>query len=321
MATTGRFGKFAIVFAMVLLIVTGIAGVSHGTGQIVGTYTLSLDVITPKDNAAFTLGENVPLIVKTVGFPGIKVNAKDSATGREEEVTASVVKSEGAGALAPKTWNAIWPTAGKKPGTYLFTVRGLGGNTAAPSAKTVTVNVTQPSGPAKITFKEPAGGRQVKAGEDVYVSVKASGVNKVEFYIKNLQTGAEKIRSALHGSASDDYTTTWLTAGLQKGNYLIIARGLGADGKVMTESSVTMTITGGAPPLTSQAAAKPIVVPNVVGMSEYQAVVALDKAGLKINPAKYVSTSKQAYWGKVVEQSIKAGTQTADPVTITVGQK
>jgi beta-lactam-binding protein with PASTA domain len=56
-------------------------------------------------------------------------------------------------------------------------------------------------------------------------------------------------------------------------------------------------------------------------MSEYQAVVTLDKAGLKINPAKYVSTSKQAYWGKVVEQSIKAGSQTANPVTITVGRK
>ena len=82
-----------------------------------------------------------------------------------------------------------------------------------------------------------------------------------------------------------------------------------------------MAITGGHLPLTPQAAAKPVVVPNVVGMSEYQAVVALDKAGLKINPAKYVSTSKQGYWGKVVEQSIKAGTQTAEPISLTVGQR
>ena len=56
-------------------------------------------------------------------------------------------------------------------------------------------------------------------------------------------------------------------------------------------------------------------------MSEYRAVVALDKAGLKINPAKYVSTSKQDLWGNVVEQSVKAGTKTAEPVTITVGRK
>jgi hypothetical protein len=33
MATTGRFGKFAVVFAMVLLIITGIAGLSHGTAS------------------------------------------------------------------------------------------------------------------------------------------------------------------------------------------------------------------------------------------------------------------------------------------------
>jgi hypothetical protein len=122
-------------------------------------------------------------------------------------------------------------------------------------------------------------------------------------------------------AASDEFRTSWSTEGQQKGNYQIIARGFGQDGKKLAEESVTMTVTGGAPPLTPQAAAKPVVVPNVVGMSEYQAVVTLDKAGLKINPAKYVSTSKQAYWGKVVEQSIKAGSQTANPVTITVGQK
>jgi hypothetical protein len=304
-----------------MLTVAGFSGVSQGTGYIVGQYPIALDVIVPKDKASFKAGESVPVMIKSSGFTGVKIVAKDTTTGREEELKATLVKSEGSGDLAPKTWNASWPTAGKKPGSYAFTVTGLGGSKATPIAKSVTFSVVQPSGPAKISFKEPTTGRQVKAGEDVYVSVKASGVNKVEFYIKDLQTGAEKIRSALHGSASDDYTTTWLTAGLQKGNYQIIARGLGADGKVMTESSVTMTITGGAPPLTSQAAAKPVVVPNVVGMSEYQAVVTLDKAGLKINPAKYVSTSKQAYWGKVVEQSIKAGTQTADPVTITVGQK
>ena len=190
-----------------------------------------------------------------------------------------------------------------------------------PTTKTVTISVVQPSGPAKITFKEPAGGRQVKAGETVTVAVTATGVHRMEFSVKDQQTGAEKIRPSAHLAASDEFRTSWSTEGQQKGNYQIIARGFGQDGKKLAEESVTMTVTGGAPPLTPQAAAKPVVVPNVVGMSEYQAVVALDKAGLKINPAKYVSTSKQAYWGKVVEQSIKAGTQTADPVTITVGQK
>jgi beta-lactam-binding protein with PASTA domain len=94
-----------------------------------------------------------------------------------------------------------------------------------------------------------------------------------------------------------------------------------ASNRLCGRFAVTMTITGGAPPLKPQAAATPVVVPNVVGMSEYRAVVALDKAGLKINPAKYVSTAKQDLRGVVVEQSVKAGTKTTEPITITVGRK
>jgi len=321
MVSTRRFEKFVNAFAIVMLIVAGISGVSHGTGYIVGQHAMALDVIMPKDQASFKAGESVPVMIKSSGFTGVKIVAKDTTTGREEELKATLVKSEGSGDLAPKMWNASWPTAGKKPGSYAFTVTGLGGSKASPVAKSVTFSVVQPSGPAKITFKEPAGGRQVKAGESVTVSVTATGVHRMEFSVKDQQTGSEKIRPSAHLAASDEFRTSWSTEGLAKGSYRIIARGFGQDGKKLAEESVTMTVTGGAPPLTSQAAAKPVVVPNVVGMSEYQAVVSLDKAGLKINPAKYVSTSKQAYWGKVVEQSIKAGTQTADPVTITVGQK
>ncbi len=321
MTTTGRFGKFAIVFAMVLLIVTGIAGLSQGTGYIVGQHTMALEVIMPKDNAAFKVGENVHVTVRSSGFSGLKVTVKNQATGAEEELNASLMKSEGTTPSAPRIWEVLWPTAGKKPGMYLFTMKGASGSTVTPTTKTVTISVIQPSGPAKITFKEPAGGRQVKTGETVTVAVTATGVHRMEFSVRDQQTGVEKIRPSAHLAASDEFRTSWSTEGQQKGNYQIIARGLGADGKKLAEESVTMTVTGGAPALKPQAAATPVVVPNVVGMSEYRAVVALDKAGLKINPAKYVSTAKQDLWGVVVEQSVKAGTKTGEPVTITVGRK
>ena len=313
--------RFAVVFAVILMLAGGFSSSAHAVGQIVGTYKLSLEVLMPKDNAAFKVGENVHLTVSTSGFTGVKVTAKDAATGREEEVKASVVKSEGSSPLAPKMWDALWPTAGKKPGTYIFTVRGISGSTVTPTTKTVTLSVVQPSGPAKITFREPAGGRQVKAGETLNVAVKASGVNKVDFYIKNLQTGTEKIRASAHVVGSDDYTTTWSTEGLEKGSYQVIARGLGADGKKLAEESVTMTVTGGAPALLPASAAKPVVVPDVVGMMEYQAVVALDKAGLKINPTKYVFTPREDTWGKVVGQSIRAGTNATEPISLTVGRR
>jgi len=321
MASKCLFERFVIVFAIVMLTVAGFSGVSQGTGYIVGQYPIALDVVMPKDRASFKAGESVPVMIKSSGFTGVKIVAKDTATGREEELKATLVKSEGSGDLAPKMWNASWPTAGKKPGSYAFTVTGLGGGKATPVAKSVTFSVVQPSGPAKISFKEPTTGRQVKAGEDVYVSVKASGVDKVEFAVRNLQTGVEKIRPPAHAAGTDDYATSWSAEGVAKGSYQIIARGLGADGKKLTEETITVTVTGGAPALKPQAAATPVVVPNVVGMSEYRAVVALDKAGLKINPAKYVSTAKQNLWGVVVEQSVKAGTKTAEPVTITVGRK
>ena len=321
MASTRRFEKFIIVFAIAMLIVAGISGVSHGTGYIVGQHTMALEVIMPKDHAAFKVGENVHVTVRSSGFSGLKVTVKNQATGAEEELNASLMKSEGTTPSAPRIWEVLWPTAGKKPGMYLFTMKGASGSTVTPTTKTVTISVIQPSGPAKITFKEPAGGRQVKTGETITVAVTATGVHRMEFSVKDQQTGAEKIRPTAHLAASDEFRTSWSTEGQQKGSYQIIARGLGADGKKLTEESITVTVTGGAPALKPQAAATPVVVPNVVGMSEYRAVVALDKAGLKINPAKYVSTAKQGLWGVVVEQSVKAGTKTAESITITVGRK
>src|SRR5512136_1500716 len=95
MASLRCFGRFAIVFAVNLLLAGGFSSSSHATGQIVGTYKVSLEVLMPKDNAAFKVGENVHLTVSTSGFTGVKVTLKDAATGREEELKASVVKREG----------------------------------------------------------------------------------------------------------------------------------------------------------------------------------------------------------------------------------
>jgi hypothetical protein len=53
---------------VVLLVVTGYAGVSHGTGFIVGQHTIALDIVMPKDKAAFKAGESVYVTVKSSGF-------------------------------------------------------------------------------------------------------------------------------------------------------------------------------------------------------------------------------------------------------------
>ncbi len=311
---------FVVVFS-VMLIIVGFSPSAHAVGQVVGTYKISLEVMMPKDNASFKVGENVHLTASTSGFTGVKVTVKDAATGREEELKASMVKSDGSTPLAPKTWDAPWPTAGKKPGTYLCTVRGVSGNTVTTTTKTVTISVVQPLEPAKITFSEPSGNRQIKAGESVNVAVKASGVNKVDFTIKDLQAGTEKMRSSAHVIGSDEYRTTWSTEGLQKGNYQIIARGSGPDGQKLVEEALTMTVTAATPALPPASAAKTVIVPDVVGMMEYQAVEALDRAGMKMNPTKYVFTPRQDTWGKVVGQSLRAGTNAAEPISLTVGQR
>lgn len=313
--------KIVLVVALLMLGVAGYAATSHAYGEVVGTYKMSLDLLFPKDGTSYKVGEQVSVSVKSSGYTGVKVMVKNQATGAEEELKVNLVQSEGTSQLSPKVWGGPWPTAGKQPGQYLFTVKGLVGNTVAPTGKTVTVSVVQPSGPAKLSFTEPAGGRQVKAGDKVNVIVKAQGVNKVEFFIRDLQSGVEKPRSIAHVQGSDVYSTTWSTEGLQKGNYQVIARGFGADGKKIVEESFTMTITGGAPALLPAGAVKTVEVPDVVGMTEYEAVTTLDKAGFKINPAQYVFTPKQDTWGRVVGQSLRAGTKATGPITITVGQR
>lgn len=248
MATTCRLGRFSLAFTMVMLAVTGFAGVSHGTGFIVGQHTIALDIVMPKDKAAFKAGERVYVTVKSSGFTGVKIVANDAATGKEEELKAALAMSEGSGSLAPKIWNAPWSTAGKKPGTYTFTVTGLGGSKATPVAKSVTVSIIQPSGPAKITFKEPASGRQVKPGETVNVAVNVTGISKVEFCVKDLQTGSEKLRASAHAAGTDEYTSSWPADAAAKGSYRIIARGFGTDGKKLAEESVTVGVVEPAAP-------------------------------------------------------------------------
>lgn len=418
MVSKSRFGKFAIVFAAVMVTVTGFSGVSHGTGFIVGQHKIALDIVMPKDKAAFKAGENVHVTVKSSGFTGVKIVAKNTATGAQEELTATLVKSEGSGSLAPKAWDALWPTAGRKPGLYAFTVTGLGGDKATPVAKTVTISVVQPSGPAKISFKDPAGGRQVKPGETVNIAVTATGVHRVEFFIKDLQTGAEKMRPSAHPSGSDEYRSSWFAEGQKQGSYQIIARGFGADGRKAAEESVTLSViepaahhtityrkltpgrevlsgevvrfttsTGGlsrldfnirdlqtgrmltSPPLLQlgteyliawrtvglkgkyqftargfgpdgrqvmdyattltvtalepslQPKAPSHPVPNVVGLTESEALSKLRTAGLGIYPTQFISTPDSGKWGKVIGQSLSAGTVSMDPIMIAVGQK
>ncbi len=114
MASNSRLGKFAIVFAAVMVTVTGFAGFSHGTGFIVGQYPVALYVVMPKDKASFKAGESVHVTVKSSGFSSVKIVAKNTATGAQEELKATLVKSEGSGSLAPKMWDAPWSTTGRK---------------------------------------------------------------------------------------------------------------------------------------------------------------------------------------------------------------
>jgi beta-lactam-binding protein with PASTA domain len=96
---------------------------------------------------------------------------------------------------------------------------------------------------------------------------------------------------------------------------------LGPDGKKLAEEAVTMTVTGGAPALPPASAAKPVVVPDVVGTMEYQAIGALDKAGMKINSTKHIFTPRDDTSGKVIGQSLQAGTNATEPLSLTVGQR
>ncbi len=63
-----------------------------------------------------------------------------------------------------------------------------------------------------------------------------------------------------------------------------------------------------------------IVMPNLIGKTEKEAVDALAKAGLKVN-VKYGPSPRQINLkNRVMQQSVAAGSQTAGPVVLTVGK-
>jgi beta-lactam-binding protein with PASTA domain len=66
------------------------------------------------------------------------------------------------------------------------------------------------------------------------------------------------------------------------------------------------------------AAGSAVTMPNRVGKSEKEAVEALQKAGLKVT-VRYFSNPRLRAPGRVLAQSVAAGTQTPGPVVLTVG--
>ena len=66
------------------------------------------------------------------------------------------------------------------------------------------------------------------------------------------------------------------------------------------------------------AAGSAVTMPNLVGKSEKEAVAALQKAGLKVT-VRYFSNPRLRAPGRVLAQSVAAGTQTPGPVVLTVG--
>lgn len=66
------------------------------------------------------------------------------------------------------------------------------------------------------------------------------------------------------------------------------------------------------------AAGSALTMPNLVGKSEKEAVETLQKAGLKVT-VRYFSNPRLRAPGRVLAQSVAAGTQTAGPVVLTVG--
>ena len=99
-----------------MLIVAGISGVSHGTGYIVGQHTMALDVIMPKDNAAFKVGERRSRHRQVQRFLRREGYREEQATGAEEELKAPSMKSEGTTPSAPRIWKSSGRRRAKKPG-------------------------------------------------------------------------------------------------------------------------------------------------------------------------------------------------------------
>lgn len=155
----------------------------------------------------------------------------------------------------------------------------------------------------------------ITQGETLPVTVKTSGFTGVRITVKNLATGQEEeIKASItagdaSGMGPKTWVAPWQTAGKKPGTYAVAVKAV--SGNTVADKVKTASIF----------LVQPVVVPNVVGMTEQEAVNTLNKTGLKTKPTKYVSTSKQGYWGKVVEQSIKAGTKTTEPISLTIGRK
>lgn len=66
------------------------------------------------------------------------------------------------------------------------------------------------------------------------------------------------------------------------------------------------------------AAGSAVTMPNLVGKSEKEAVETLQKAGLKVT-VRYFSNPRLRAPGRVLAQSVAAGTKTTGPVVLTVG--
>jgi hypothetical protein len=161
----------------------------------------------------------------------------------------------------------------------------------------------------------PKDGTSLTAGETLPVTVKTSGFTGIRITVKHLATGQEEeIKASItagdaSGMGPKTWVAPWQTAGKKPGAYAVAVKAV--SGNTVADKVKTASIF----------LVQPVVVPNVVGMTEQEAVTTLNKTGLKTKPTKYVSTSKQGYWGKVVEQSIKAGTKTTEPISLTVGRK
>ncbi len=168
----------------------------------------------------------------------------------------------------------------------------------------------------------PRDGESYRAGDTVHVAARSSGFTGLKVTVKNQATGAEEeLKVKLVRSEGTDtlapkvWDAPWSTEGKKPGQYLITMRAVFGNTVSSTMKTVNVSV------IQPSGAVKTAEVPNVVGMTEYEAVTTLDKAGFKINPAHYVFTPKQETWGRVVGQSVRAGTKATQPITLTVGQR
>ena len=96
-----------------------------------------------------------------------------------------------------------------------------------------------------------------------------------------------------------------------------------ATAALLAPSTAVIAQSQPAPQPASTPAPKPaepgkVLMPDLVGKPEKEAVETLQKAGLKVT-VRYFSNPRLRAPGRVLAQSVAAGTQTAGPVVLTVG--